>query len=715
MAFDIVRKTFGKEHLWYVEIEINSTIYRFCENRSPVPPGLDAIPTLSSQRVSPTEVDINGGLGVRASCSVSFDDHMDYAIFGTIQQPVRFWPTWRANHPYYQGARLSLFSGYIINGVFDISNFQRRDYVLETFALTRGKVAITAKDPLKLADNKRAKAPKATTGALQIDIDAIATGFTLLPAGVGDAQYDADGWLRIGSEVMSFTRDGDVFTVERGQYNTIASQHGEGDTAQQCLYLNDTIANIEHRLLTEFANVNPAYIPLSAWQDEAGLYLPGLYETLITEPVGVQELLKETGEQAPHYLYWDERTNLIQFVAVKSPPDTATTLTDEANILENSFAYQDMQDMRVSRVIVHFGQFDPTKKLDEFSNYRQTFVRVDTDSEANYGSAKIRTIYSRWIQNANKAAAIRLAARIGRRFHVAPRMFNFALDAKDADIWTGTPCFVDSAWIVNPDGTRTPLAAQVISAAEGDNYSYRALEWSYGASVPEDDDVDDVGSAIVLSGEIADINLRAVYDSLFPTIAADDDVRFIFDLACTAGGTSAAFAVDTGLWPELDTPPLVDVRGLLIGKGGDGADVDGEGVNGGVALRLQNDIRLSNTGIIGGGGGGGAYDRSTGFEGFEGFSCAGSGGAGFVLSQGGQPSFNANEFSLGGIGGTKTFGGAGVFIPNAQGGTGGGLGQAGETTAESSLVGAGGAAIVTNGYTITYIGAGAGDIRGAIL
>jgi hypothetical protein len=292
-------------------------------------------------------------------------------------------------------------------------------------------------------------------------------------------------------------------------------------------------------------------------------------------------------------------------------------------------------------------------------------------------------------------------------------MFNFALDAKDADIWTGTPCFVDSAWIVNPDGTRTPLAAQVVSAVEGDNYSYRALEWSYGASVPEDDDIDNVGSAIVLSGELTDLNLRAVYDNLFPSISAGDDVRFIFDLACTAGGTGFAFAVDTGEWPELDTPPLIDVRGLLIGRGGNGADVDGVGVDGGVALRLQNDIRLSNTGIIGGGGGGGAYDRES--TGFDTFSCGGGGGAGFILSQGGQPSFNGNEITFGGSGGTKTSGGFGGFTPEAQGGTGGGLGQAGETTAESVLAGAAGAAIVTNGYTIDYVGAGAGDIRGAII
>jgi len=711
MAFDVVRKTFGKEHLWYVEIQIGETTYRFCENRSPVPAGLDAIPTLSSQSVSPAEVDINGGLGVRASCSVSFDDHMDYAIFGSVTAPVRFWPTWRANHPFYQGQRLSLFSGYIIDGVFDSANFQRRDYVLETFAMTRGKVSITGKDPLKLADNNRAQAPRASRGLLLGDVTDVQTTITLTPAGIGDAEYPASGWIRIGSEVMSFTRAGDALTVVRAQYNTQAAEHSEGDTVQLCLYYSDSVAEIVNDLLTNYADVDAAYIPLAAWEDEAEIYLPGLYEALITEPVGVQALVKELGQQAPHYLYWDERTNLIQFVAVKAPPETAVTVTDEANILENSFAYQDMQDLRVSRVIVNFGQFDPTKKLDEFSNYRQTFVRVDNTAEADYGSQKIRTINSRWISNLNKAAAIRLAARIGRRFSQAPRMFNFSLDAKDADIWTGTPCFVDSAWVVNPDGSRTPVAAQVISAQESDNYRYQALEWGYGPSVPEDADADEFGKLIVLSGELLDLNLRAVYDSLFADIDADDDVRFVFDTACTAGGSTAAFAVDTGEWPELTDPPLIDIRGLLLGLGGKGGDVPtlSNPTAGGVALRLQNNIRFTNTGILGGGGGGGGYDSVE--ESGVIYDAAGGGGAGFNIGIGGV---GAGDPVSAGKNSTKTVGGNGGSNVFATGGKGGNLGQAG-TDSPSQAGAVAGAAIVTNGYTITYTGAGAGDIRGAII
>jgi hypothetical protein len=258
----------------------------------------------------------------------------------------------------------------------------------------------------------------------------------------------------------------------------------------------------------------------------------------------------------------------------------------------------------------------------------------------------------------------------------------------------------------------------VISAQESDNYRYKALEWGYGPSVPEDADADQFGKVIVLSGELTNLNLRTVYNGLFPDIEPDDDVRFIFDTACTAGSTTELASVDTGSWPELDTPPLIDIRGLLIGKGGNGASFDAAPSpatppqDGGTALRLQNDIRLSNTGILGGGGGGGPADSNSD----EGLNfAAGGGGAGFVLSTAGAGTGSTNPAAtvVPPQAGTKTLGGAGSVAFTAAGGKGGDLGQDGGNL--TIVGGLAGAAIDTNGYTITYTGAGAGDIRGAII
>lgn len=695
MSFELLRQRFTREHIWVVEIILGGNTWRFCENRAPIPVGLEAVPSLAGVSISPTAVDLAGGLGVRASCSITLDEHTDYSV------DQRFWPKWRAENPYYQGARVRLLSAYIDGNTYTESNAQPREYVLETWAMANGKVSITAKDPLKLADSDRAQAPRATTVVLTAPATNIATSINVSDA----AGWNVGDYLRIGEEVVEISSiSGAVVGVERGQYNTAADEHSIDDAVQLCLYLNDTLPGILSELLTVYAGVDPAFIPISRWNDEASLWLPGLYETLITEPVGVRDLLKELTEQAPHYLFWDERTNRIELVAIKPPPADSLCLSDEANLIEGSVKVQDKNDMRVSRVVVHFGQFDPTKSLDEFSNYRQTFVRVDVDSETNYGTPRIKTVYSRWINNANKAAAVRLAARVGRRFHESPRAVTFALDAKDGALWTGDPCRIDTADIVDTSGDRFCMPVQIISAVEKEVYQYTALEHKYGPPVPEDADADQPGQVVILSGELENINLRDIYDSLFPSIDAEDEVIFIFDSACTTGSESTSAGVLTGEWPELNTPPLLDIRGLILGRGGDASQNlnNMDGGDGGLALLLQNDVRISNTGIIGGGGGAGAGHR------MGEVAALGGGGAGWKT---GFPN------------GSKTTGGAGESVeveiaPGEPalllGGNGGNLGQAGFGSPSNSG-GAAGAAIDRNGYTITYVNAGAGDIRGAIL
>jgi hypothetical protein len=715
MAFDNEKRQFSREHLWYCEIVVGGETYRFCEDITPIPRGLEVdAPSMSPPSIRPAQISITGGLGVRASASLSFKEHMDHIRFGTITSPVRFWPRWRAEHQGYQGASIAIFSGYIVNGVFDVSNFQRRDFILDSFSHNESGASISAKDVLKLANNDRAKAPRTSTGELNADILAADTSITLKPAGVGNLEYPASGLARIGDEVVTFTRVADVFTVVRGQRNTIADDHNEDDVFQLCLAYSDTVTDIINDLLVNYANVNSALIPKSEWDDEAGLQLPGLYEALITEPTGVEDLIKEINQSAPSYLFFDDRTNLIQFVAVKEPPSTAITLTAEDNLLKGSTSIIDKPELRVSTVIVNFGVFDPTKDLDEVSNYRQGHVRINLDSITKYnGIEKYKTINSRWINNANRAAAVRLAAKYGRRFQDIPRQVTFALDAKDSDVKTGTTAFINSDLVVDNTGARFNMPVEVLASGESRNYQYNALEYQYGESLPADLDSEDPNQRlVVLSGEITNINLRAIYDSLFPDLLAAYDVVFVFDSSCIVGSTSSAtYAIETGVFTGLSTPPRLDVRNLIAGKGGDGADATGTAENGGTAILLNNDIRLTNNGIIGGGA---DVDSGTFTS-----QAAGGGGAGFNNGIAGTGTStdapNDKQAVAPPTNGTNTTGGNGgtaeVFdVGNetfATGGNGGDLGQDGLLSGGSA-----GKAIELNGNTITYLTTG--DIRGVV-
>jgi hypothetical protein len=85
MAFETIKKQFSRQHLWYCEIVVGGETYRFCENIVPIPVGLEVdAPSMSKPSIRPTQVALDGGIGVRASASVSFKEHQDY---------IRFWHT----------------------------------------------------------------------------------------------------------------------------------------------------------------------------------------------------------------------------------------------------------------------------------------------------------------------------------------------------------------------------------------------------------------------------------------------------------------------------------------------------------------------------------------------------------------------------------------------------------------------------------------------
>jgi len=245
-------------------------------------------------------------------------------------------------------------------------------------------------------------------------------------------------------------------------------------------------------------------------------------------------------------------------------------------------------------MIVNFGIFDPTKDLDEVSNYRQAHIRINPTSITKYnGIEKYKVINSRWINNNNRAAAVRLSAKYGRRFQDIPRQVVFTLDAKDSDVRAGSTAFINSDLVVDQSGNRVNMPVEVLSSGERMNYQYNALEYQYGESLPEDLDSEDPNQRlIILSGEITNINLRTIYDSLFPDLLAAYDVVFVFDSSCVAGSTSSSsYSVDTGSFAGLSTPINLDVRGLIAGKGGDGADATGSPEIGGPAILLNDNIK----------------------------------------------------------------------------------------------------------------------------
>jgi hypothetical protein len=311
----------------------------------------------------------------------------------------------------------------------DFGSMERRHYVLESFNGPNrdGSFVIVAQDILKFADNDRAQAPRISNGSLLAPINNVTTSATLAPSGIGNAEYPASGIVAIGGEeICTFTRAGDALTLTRGQFGTVAAEHEAEDRVQLCLnFVAQKPSAIANVLLTQYADIDASYIPLSEWEDECDAHLQRLYTRPIAEPTGVNKLLSELIEQAGLAMWPDEVAQKIRLQVLRSIPTTAFRF-DEANTLVSSIQSQEQPSKRITQCWTYYGVRNPLDSLDEPKTYRSTFATVATEKESLNGQAVIRKIFATWIPAFGEATAQRVNDIQLGRFATPPRLITFS-------------------------------------------------------------------------------------------------------------------------------------------------------------------------------------------------------------------------------------------------------------------------------------------------
>ena len=589
----------------------------FVDKRSPLPKDGYYIPSLTGVSVTPARLnpggaDRNAGaLGQRASLRVKFLDHphndrlVDKYRKDREYDPSErgtFWTKWRARNPYYMQRPLRLRSGYLRDGA--IVEEITRDFVITGFSGpdAEGNVSIQGKDVLTLAEDEKAQAPVASKGKLAAALTATATGATLTPAGVGDSEYPESGEVRIGKEIISFTRSGDSLTLTRGQFGTGATAHDEDDLVQLCLrYVSEAPQDILEDLLVNYSNIPPQYIDKTQWDAEALDFLPRLYSAIITEPNGVSKLISEMGQQMYFTVWFDERTGKIIFKSVRlAQEDEVFELDDQKHLIADSVAWKDLADELITQVWVYYGQIDPTDKLDQGSNYSTIAITADPSAEGpdKHNLRRVKTIFSRWIDATNASAAEDLGRRILDRYGNAPRQVTFRVDAKDDYLWLGNYIRLSNRLRVNQFGETNAVNAQIFQAEEsalGSEYRFTAQEF-IPALIGDDQVTDPTDRTIPITSDLLNVNLRALHDSLFGAPDGTETVTFVVREGVTIGGdafgggvnvpfgqrvtTADAYAAgtalrsgyDLGVLPALQRRSISSARTTLKG-----ADYDGRG------------------------------------------------------------------------------------------------------------------------------------------
>ena len=648
--------------------------YRFCSTSGgKVPVGLDAIPCLVGINITPAVIDAGKGLGLRASCEITLRDfphsdiRIDLYVDGRTYIPINqgsFFGKFKARNPYYNGRVMRVYSGYLEDdGSFDISNFEKRTYFLDGFdgIDANGIVKITAKDILKLAGDDRSVCPKPSVGKINADINNSATTITLTPSGVGALDYPSSGYIRIGSEVCSFTRSSDVLTIVRGLKGTAATEHKLGDTVQLCKeYVGQTVQNIVYDLLVNFCGIDGGYLDLINWNAEQAAYLTRLYSALITAPTGVSKLLTELCEQVGILLFWDEVKEklILKSVRPNSLSETVTDLTADYHLLADSLKLKDLNDERVNEAWIYYGLIDFTKNLEEESNYKLLYVgaNVSDQSTNKNRDVRIKKIFSRWITETASNAAIELAQKYLERYAVAPIEANFNLDAKDGSLALADFVRINSRQYQDFYGNNQDLLLQIVKRKEvlvGTTWAFTARQFAFSSNANPDRIVD-------IAVDTWDLDLKAAHDEHYSPARSGDVVIVTIKagVLVSASTTSLYALTNPSTWAAGVVIRLVIESGAIVaGRGGDGGrggyaytvwseannytiiyyDDGEDGEKGGSALHAQYPLSIENNGsiFVGGGGGGGSGGLITfSLAGWGSVSGCGGGGA-WPLGSGG--------------------------------------------------------------------------------
>jgi len=701
-------------------VETTKTL-RFAKPTASLPRDIDIVgPWIKSIDHTSATISLAENRGTRATLSVVIEDH-PHSDAGEGLDPYQaergydpyergsFWPRMCARYPSWQGFECAWYLGEVGQS---LGEMEKRTFYIESLKPPGrdGAVTIAAKDVMKFQDDDRAQIPRLSEGFLTADINNAVTSFTLSPSGAGDAGYPASGHVCIaGKEVCSFTRSGDAFTIVRGQEGTTAASHSAGDRVQLCKFFSsEAAADILNETITGYTDTPAGYVPLSEWQLEDSTNLGTLYTYRLVEPTGVGAFTSRVLEQSGSMMWDDALAKKLRWKVIKPVPTSADVIS-EANVINKTFEVTDQPEQRYSRAQVYYGIADPTKKLDDLSNYRQTTKRPDDataeTNEALYGTQKIRTIFADGIAVGAGSVADRVGNLVVGRKQRTPKRYKFSMSRKEANLpQLGQASFLSWRSLQDASGALEQVPVQIIAC------KVTATRHEYTAEEMRFTDLDTGSSTdrvLLINFDTLNVNLRSLHDLTYPSDFTGVTVTFI--VSATVGSTSTSSpAIDVGSWPGGFTPKLIN-QGRIQGKGGDGGansiTFANNGLPGGTALKTTHDLDLDNAAgeIFSGGGGGGSGGGNIFTPGGAGGGGAGTqGGAGGGGSPAGSP-------------GTADVGGAGGAGVPANGGAGGGPGLAGSGGASATYPGgAGGApgAAIDGVSNVTDIGSDPGDIRG---
>ena len=417
---------------------------RFASATAPRPWELDAIPCVSDVRFETARLKIGESLGSFGQVTITLadfadDDRLEDPFF--TERPAApvgtYFARLLARNPYWQGRALRLWTGSATDG-FDPANGEWRHYQIRSLTRSnRSTWQLTAVSPLQLANLRNAKAPRALGWRLAYALPAGAT--TAIIEGHETAD-PSDGLCRLGDELCSFTRVGEVLTLGRGQFATQPEDHEAGDAVKLALHFQDaSIPTILRTLLVDHGGIDPAFIPDADWQAESDRWLAQyrLSPLPISEPVGVVALVNELCEQAGLFLWYDERSRSLRLQAIRPVGIGSIRNLSDDDLIGEVELDPDPAD-RVSRVVLLYARRDVLGGMDNEAEFRRRLIGQGFgEGPQAYGEPALRTISSRWFTESDDALAARTAFTIAQQLQDGRVGIGFTVSKRHSDLDLG--------------------------------------------------------------------------------------------------------------------------------------------------------------------------------------------------------------------------------------------------------------------------------------
>lgn len=449
-------------------------------NASSGSPGDIHIPCIDSISIAPEKITPGKGLGYRGKVTIScidfphHDINVDPYVGTRTYTPTEqgsFFGKLLARNKHYVNRPIMIRHYFHGGGRSSADRYREAYYILDKIEGpdARGKVTITAKDPLILAEAAKAQCPVASTGTLSAALASGTTSTFDLNSGEGADYPTGAHILRINDELISITsRSSDTFTIaSRGYGGTTADDHEQDDTVQLCYVADGTSASrvdlVIAELLQDYASMPSAYISAATWATEAGTWASGYYlESIISEPTSVAQLLSEICVETNSILWWSPSEKLIKWETQTPDYSILQSLTDR-DLVDGSVTVKRLERDRISQVLFYSDVRNWTESR-EPKNYKALQVRIDSTGESDdaYQSPSVKKIYARWLQSPSLTGEV--ASRYLSRFKNPPEQVTTEIDLKDIEtIITGDHVLMTTDRMQDMYGAANSTEMQVLS------------------------------------------------------------------------------------------------------------------------------------------------------------------------------------------------------------------------------------------------------------